>query len=133
MHATWEATHTFLILSLNYFVWLYSSAVVDVGRATYTALLIFGAVFIMRAIVYTQLFYIKTSLKPNLLLDRLFAYLHIVMIACLVYAVVRAFAIMQSGNYEANYTFLPLLWPGVILMVPLISVPLYFLYRTKSC
>jgi len=132
LHATWESTHTFLILSINYFVWLYSAAVVEVGRAVFLPMLIFGAVFIIRAIVYTQLFYIKASPKPNILLDRLFAWLHIIIIACLSYVVIKAFTIVQANNYQANETFLPLLWPGVVLMVPLISVPLYFLYRTKS-
>lgn len=34
LHATWESTHTFLILSVNYFMWLYSAAIIDVGQAT---------------------------------------------------------------------------------------------------
>lgn len=131
LHATWEVTHTFLILSLNYFVWLYSAAIVDVSRATYTAMLVFGAAFIVRAIVYTQLFYIRKSDKPNVLLDRVFAWLHVVMILALAYTVVRATMIMQVGDYQATHTFLPLLWPGLILMIPLISLPLYFLYRTE--
>lgn len=132
LHATWESTHTFLILSINYFVWLYSAAVVDVGRAVYTALLIFGAVFIIRAVIYTQLFYIRSSNQPNIALDRLFAVTHIVMAGCLVYIAGRTLLIMIQGHYPPNETFLPLLWPGLILMIPLVSLPLYFLYRTKS-
>jgi hypothetical protein len=132
LHATWEATHTFLILSVNYFVWLYSDAVVDVGRAVFVALLLFGAVFIVRAVLYTQLFYIKSSKKPNIVIDRLFAWSHVVMAGSLLYTVAAATRVLLSGGYEANQTFLPLLWPGLILMVPLISVPLYFLYKTKS-
>lgn len=132
LHATWEVTHTFLILSINYFVWLYSDAVVDVGRAAFAALLIFGAAFIVRAVLYTQLFYIKSSVKPSLLVDWLFALTHVVMASSLFYTVAVAANSMISGGYEPNQTFLPLLWPGVILMLPLISVPLYFLYKTKS-
>lgn len=132
LHATWEVTHTFLILSINYFVWLYSDAVVDVGRATFLALLLFGAAFIVRAVLYTQLFYIKSSAKPNLLVDWLFALTHVVIAVSLIYAIMVAISYMVRGSYEANQTFLPLLWPGIILMLPLISVPLYFLYKTKS-
>ena len=132
LHATWETTHTFLILSINYFIWLYSSAVVEVGRAVFLALLIFGIAFIARAILYTQLFYIRSSRNPNIAIDRSFALLHVIIGCCLAYTVVRASAIMFQGNYQPNETFLPLLWPGLLLMIPLISVPLYFLYRTKS-
>lgn len=132
LHATWEATHTFLILSINYFVWLYSDAVVDVGRAAFVPLLLFGAAFILRAVCYTQLFYIQSSKKPNVFMDRVFAWLHVVMAACLLYTVAVATGVLLTGGYEANQTFMPLLWPGLILMLPLISVPLYFLYKTKS-
>ena len=132
LHATWEVTHTFLVLSINYFVWLYSDAVVDIGRATFTALLLFGAAFIVRAVLYTQLFYIKSSPKSNITIDWLFAMTHVVMVGALIFTVVTALIHMANGQYEANPTFLPLLWPGLILMVPLISIPLYFLYKTKS-
>ena len=132
LHATWESTHTFLILSVNYFMWLYSAAVVDVGRAVFLPLLVFGAAFIVRAVLYTQLFYIKSSKKPNLLVDWAFALLHIVMVACLVWVLVAGINVMMQGNYAANDTFMPLLWPGLLLMIPLVSVPLYFLYRTQS-
>ena len=132
LHATWESTHTFLILSINYFVWLYSSAVVAVGRAAFLPMLLFGTAFIVRGILYTQLFYIKSSAKPNLLIDWLFALTHIVMAACLLYTVAVTLRIMQAGTYSPNETFLPLLIPGLFLMIPLISVPLYFLYKTRS-
>jgi len=73
LHATWESTHTFLILSVNYFVWLYSSAVVAVGQAVFLPLFIFGLTFIARAVIYTYLFYIKTSTKATPVLDLIFA------------------------------------------------------------
>lgn len=132
LHATWESTHTFLILSINYFIWLYSAAVVVVGRAVFLPLLIFGLAFIVRAIIYMQLFYIKSSKMPSLFVDRLFAITHVVIAICLGYVVVKTLSIMQNGDYEPNHTILSLLYPGLVLMIPLVSVPLYFLYRTKS-
>ena len=132
LHATWEVTHTFLILSLNYFVWLYSDAVVDVAQATFGVLLLFGAAFIVRAILYTILFYIKSNPKSNVLLDWLFAVCHIVMATTLLYTVITVVGFMANVNYQPNHIFLPLLWPGLILLLPLICVPIYFLYRTKS-
>jgi len=132
LHATWESTHTFLVASVNYFVWLYSSAVVTVGKAIFIPLLIFGAAFIVRAILYVYLFYIKSSEQPNLFADYSFAWLHIIMAFCLECIAVSTLVIMFRYNFQPNYILLPLLWPGLILMIPLLSVPLYFLYRTKS-
>lgn len=128
LHATWEATHTFLILSLNYFMWLYSSAVVTVGRAVFWPLLVFGATFIVRAGLYTYLFYIKSRHRPNILVDWLFALSHVVMAICLILILTVGAFIMVDGAYQPNHLLLPLLLPGIVLMLPLIAVPLYFLY-----
>lgn len=132
LHATWEVTHTFLILGLNYFMWLYSSALVDVAKAVFIPLITFGAVFIVRAILYLYLFYIKKLNKPNILVDWLFALCHIVMLACISFVTLKTAQILISGNYESNHVLLPLLYPGLFLMVPLVTVPLYFLYKTKQ-
>lgn len=132
LHATWEVTHTFLILSLNYFMWLYSSAIVDVAKAVFIPLIMFGAVFIVRAILYVYLFYIKKSTKPNLLADWLFALCHIVMFVCISFVAVTTAQILLGGSYESNQILLPLLYPGLFLMIPLVSVPLYFLYKTNK-
>ena len=132
LHATWEVTHTFLILALNYFMWLYSSAIVEVARAVFVPLITFGAVFIVRAILYVYLFYIKKSTKPNLFVDWSFALCHVVMFACISYVTVATAQILLGGNYEANHILLPLLYPGLFLMIPLVSVPLYFLYKTRG-
>lgn len=131
LHATWEVTHTLLILSINNFVWLYSTAVVAVGREVFVPLLFFGAVFIVRAILYIRLFYFKPTLKSNMILDKLFAWLHIVMLMSLCIVLVKTFTLMINGNYSPNYVVLQLLYPGIFLIFPIICMPLYFLYKTK--
>ncbi len=132
LHATWESTHTFLILSVNYFMWLYSSAIVAVGHAVFLPLLVFGLAFIARSILYIYLFYIKSTNRPTPGLDALFALMHVIIAVCLLYATVQTLNILMTGNYQPNDLLPTLLWPGIILTVPLISVPLYFLYKTKS-
>ncbi len=132
LHATWESTHTFLILSVNYFIWLYSSAVVAVGQAVFVPMLIFGLAFILRSVLYIYLFYIKSSNQPTPGRDVVFALLHVVIAVCLVYTIVQTLSILSSGTYQPNDLLPSLLWPGIVLTVPLIAVPLYFLYRTKS-
>lgn len=131
LHATWEATHTFLILALNYFMWLYSSAIVQVAKVIFIPLITFGAVFIVRAVIYVYLFYVKKSTKPNLLADWVFAACHLVMLICIGYVTIATAQVLVNGNYEPNQILLPLLYPGLVLMIPLITVPLYFLYKTK--
>ena len=132
LHATWESTHTFLILSVNYFMWLYSSAIVAVGHAVFLPLLVFGLAFITRSILYIYLFYIKSTNRPTPGLDALFALMHVIIAVCLLYTIVQTLNILMTGNYQPNDLLPTLLWPGIILTVPLISVPLYFLYKTKS-
>lgn len=132
LHATWEVTHTFLVLALNYFMWLYSSAIVDVARAVFMPLITFGVVFIIRAILYVYLFYVKKSTRPNVLADWLFALCHLVMFACICFVTLTTARILLGGTYESNHVLLPLLYPGLFLMIPLISLPLYFLYKTKN-
>lgn len=132
LHATWESTHTFLILSVNYFMWLYSAAIIDVGKVIFFPLILFGALFIARAILYTYLFYIKKSKQPNLMADWLFALCHVGMFICIIYAGIATTNVLLSGNYQPNHILLPLLYPGLFLIIPLITVPLFFLYKTKS-
>jgi hypothetical protein len=131
LHATWEVTHTFLILSLNYFMWLYSSAIVDVAKSVFIPLIIFGGIFIVRAILYTYLFYIKSTKKPNVFIDWSFALCHILMLITIILVAIGAAGTLLNGNYESNHVLLPLLYPGLFLMIPLIALPLYFLYRTS--
>jgi len=131
LHATWEVTHTFLILGINYFMWLYSSALVDVARTVFAPLMIFGGVFIIRAILYIYLFYIKRSKKPNIAIDWLFAICHVIMLVTVALVAIGTVTTLLKGSYEPNEILLPLLYPGLALMVPLIAVPLYFLYKTR--
>lgn len=131
LHATWEVTHTFLILALNYFMWLYSAAVIDVSREIFIPLVIFGGVFIVRAILYLYLFYIKRSDRRSLIADLIFAISHAIMLLTISWVAIAATRVLINGNYVSNHVLLPLLYPGLFLMIPLIAVPLYFLYRTR--
>ena len=132
LHATWEATHTFLILGINYFMWLYSSAIVDVATNVFIPLISFGAFFIVRAIVYLYLFYLKRPEKPNLFVDWIFAICHLLMLVCVTWVAIVTIIILRNKAYTSNDILLTLLYPGLFLMIPLISVPLYFLYKTKK-
>lgn len=132
LHATWESTHTLLILGINYFMWLYSSAIVDVANSVFIPLISFGAAFIIRAILYLYLFYIKKPTKPYLLVDWIFAICHMVMLICITWIAIATIDILRNSNYKSNDILLPLLYPGLALTIPLISAPIYFLYKTRA-
>lgn len=132
LHATWEITHTFLILSVNYFIWFYNSAIVDVGMAVAVPLMIYGFTFAIRAALYMYLFYAKSPGTVSRGLDILFALTHVVILAALLYTVVAAAFIMLGGSYEPNNALPGLIWPGLVFTVPLVVMPIYFQYRTKK-
>lgn len=131
LHRTWESTHTFLILSVNYFVWLYSSAVADVAREVAVYAVLFGFVFIIRMALYLKLFYIKTDVDPNHILDRLFAWSNVLLNVLVVLIGVETWQVVSSGEYVPNDILAHLLLPGIFLIIPLVAVPLYFLYSTN--
>ena len=132
LHRTWESTHTFLILSVNYFVWLYSAAVADVVHKIAPAAILFGFVFIVRMALYLQLFYIKTTADPSHVLDRLFAWSNVLLLVLVGVIGLQTYSVVSTGHYEANDILAQLLLPGIILIVPLVAVPLYFLYASNA-
>jgi len=131
LHITWEMTHTLLILGVNYFIWLYASIVVQVGQAVYWGLIIAGALFIIRAVLYLYIFYSRPS-SPRLhngLADWLFAISHVLIIGCLLYVVIRAGIVLATNDYTVNTQFLPWMYPGLIVMFIICAIPLVRMYK----
>lgn len=131
LHVTWEMTHTLLIVGVNYFIWLFASIIADVGKAVYWGLITAGALYIVRAILYLKLFYSNES-KKNKLLGWLFAITHLLIVVCLLYVVIRAAIVMFTNQYTINTQFIPWMWPGLIFMVIICSVPIVQLYKTTK-
>lgn len=131
--ATWEVTHTFLILAVINTIWLYSSIMTTIAKSVYWGLLIAGALFIVRGILYMYLFYMQDFKKHNriTILDWLFALSHIGILGGLVYTIVQAGRILLTQSYSVNTQFIPFMWPGLILLLALGAIPLLKLYRTK--
>lgn len=134
VHVTWEITHTLLIVGVNYFIWLFASVIVPVGAAVYWGLILAGALYIVRAILYIQLFYNSDnkSSKHNGLDDWAFAIVHLLIIFCLLYVVVRAAIVLITTEYTVNTQFLPWMYPGLIFMALICVVPFIRLYGHKK-
>jgi cytochrome bd-type quinol oxidase subunit 2 len=132
LNATWEVTHTILIIGVTNFVWLFSSVAKPVGHAMYWGLMVAGFCFIVRAILYVYLFYIKDAGRQRVgALDWLFAVSHIGVLAGLAYAIIQAIKVLTSHHYTINTQFIPWMWPGLIVILVIGLLPMFHLYRTK--
>lgn len=133
LHLTWEMTHTLLIVGVNYFIWLFASIIVDVGKAVYWGLITVGALYIVRAIAYVYIYYGAGSKKKmhNGWADWLFALTHVAIIGCLLYVVIRAAVVLMTSEYTVNTQFLPWMYPGLVFMVIICAIPLVRIYKIK--
>lgn len=133
LHVTWEMTHTLLIVGVNYFIWLFASVIVDVGKAVYWGLITVGALFIIRAILYVHLFYgsAAKNKQNNSLADWLFAFTHVAIIACLLYVVIRGAIVLATTDYTVNTQFIPWMYPGLVAVVIICAIPLVRIYKIK--
>jgi len=132
--ATWEVTHTLLIIGVSNFIWLFSDVIKEVGAAVYWGLIIVGAAFIARAILYLYIFYIqdqKLRKKRDTVFDYLFAFSHVVILGGLMYTVINTWAVLATENFTINSEFIPYMWPGLILMIIVCALPMFSIYRTK--
>lgn len=133
LHLTWEMTHTLLIVGVNFFIWLFASIIVDVGKAVYWGLITVGALYIIRAILYVYTYYGagSKSKKHNGWTDWLFALIHLPIIVCLLYVVIRAAYVLLTNEYTINTQFLPWMYPGLIFMIIICAIPLVRIYKIK--
>lgn len=134
LHITWEMTHTLLIVGINYFIWLFASVIVSVGKAVYWGLIIAGALYIVRGMLYMYLFYGPgvNKKKHDGIADWLFASVHVLIVCCLLYVVIRATIVMYTTDYTINTQFIPWMYPGLLFMVAICAIPLVQLYRQKK-
>ena len=134
LHVTWEMTHTLLIVGVNYFIWLFASIIVEVGKAVYWGLIIAGALYIIRAILYIYIYYGAgaTSKRHNGWADWAFAIIHPLIILCLLYVVAQATYTMLTSDYTINTQFLPWMYPGLVLMAAICAAPLLRIYKLKK-
>jgi hypothetical protein len=128
--ATWEITHTLLVLALTNFTWLWSEAMIAVAQAAYWGLIIAAAAFVVRAILYVYLFHAAAAGKHRLA-GWLFALSHLVMLAGLVYSVVAAFRVLSSQSYAVNDQLIPYMWPALIASLVICAIPIWKSYRSK--
>jgi cytochrome bd-type quinol oxidase subunit 2 len=134
VHASWEVTHTFLIIGITNFVWLFSGAIKPVSKAVYWGLITAGALFILRAVLYLYLFFAKDPGQGNHsgAADWLFFFSHLGILAGLVYVLGRGAQSLSSSQFTVNEQFIPWMWPGLILLLVLGTIPLLRVYTARD-
>lgn len=131
LSATWEITHTLLVLALTNFTWLWSDAIVAVGQAAYWGVIVAVAAFAVREILYIYLFYIARPGRHTGV-GWLFASAHVAMFVGLAYAAVAALGALHARVYGVNVQLLPYMWPALIAVVALSALPIWQSYRQKK-
>lgn len=130
INATWEITHTLLVLAITNFTWLWSDAMIAVAHEAYWGLIIAAAAFVLRAIFYVYLFFASPGGKHPVA-SWLFALCHLVMLVGLVYAIVVTMHVLATQNYAVNDQLLPYMWPSLIAAAIVCAIPILQSYRQK--
>lgn len=134
LSATWEITHTLLVLSITYFITMFGLSLRDVSSGIFIPLFIAIFVIIIRGILYLYIFYIKDNRSKNSknIIDWLFAASHIAIILALLFAVIKSVTILWGKQAVPNSDFIVWMWPGLIIVVILCLIPLVKLYRIEK-
>lgn len=134
LDATWEITHTFLVVSLAFFINLFSQNLTDIARASFVGLFL-AAIFIgARGLMYIYIFYLRPAKKATTRnwADWLFAVSHLGIVAGVVVLLVQLLPVLFRTHLVANTNFIPWMWPGLVIVLALCLLPIMSLYHTKN-
>jgi hypothetical protein len=130
--ATWEITHTFLVVSVALFVGFFSQNLTEIAYVTFYPLFL-TAVFVgVRTLAYMYLFIIRDpAVKARSWVDIIFAGSHLGVICGLVYLLVALIPKLLSIQLAANTSFIPWMIPGAFLILAACALPIVSLYRKR--
>lgn len=134
MDATWEVTHTFLVVAVAMFVSLFSNNLRDIADAVFVGIFTAAAFVGVRGLLYVYLFYVRAPRDRAVVswLDWVFACSHLGILLGVGILLVQLVPKLFSINLEPNTTFYPMMWPGLLLVLALCVPPIVSLYRTKK-
>lgn len=132
--ATWEVTHTFLVVAVAMFVSLFSDYLTDIARVSLVGFIIVTIFAGIRGSAYLYIFYIRNPNKRSMRnwIDTLFAFAHLGMVVGLFVLLARLIPEMMRLNPQPNTDFIPWMIPGLILVISLCALPLVSIYNTKK-
>lgn len=131
VHATWEVTHTLLIFAVVVLLMMFSQSIEGIASAIFLTTFLAAVALIIRSICYVYIFYVRSSKKTDAV-DWIFALSHVFAALFLVATVVSAVWYLYQNNPPANTQFVPMFIPGLILVIAICIVPIWFLYKQKD-
>ena len=129
--ATWEITHTLLVVGIINLVMMFTQSITGLASAIFISTFLAAAALIIRSITYCYIFYVRRDHKINGV-DWLFALSHVIAAVFLVITVIKALWYIYKNNPPVNSQFLPYFIPGLVVVIAVVTVPMIMLYRTKS-
>ncbi len=131
--ATWELTHTLLVVAVAMFVSLFSGNLIEIAKAAFPGMFLTATFVGVRTACYIYTFYIKSPSKQlhRTLVDYVYAWSHAGIVLGLVLLLVRLVPKLFDLNLTVNTQFLPYMWPGLIVILAVGLMPAMSLYRTK--
>lgn len=131
LSATWETTHTFLVVAVALNVAFFSQNLVEIARAAYLGLWIAAVGIGLRGAAYIYLFYVRQNRSRRDVVDYFFAGIHLVIAAGVGVLVIQLVPVLLTTELKPNTEFLPYMWPGLVLVLALCVGPIASLYRTR--
>jgi hypothetical protein len=134
LEATWEITHTFLVVSVALFVGFFSSNLREIAYVTFFPLFLTSVFVGIRTLAYIYIFLIRSPKKQQSRswIDWVFAWSHIGVIIGLAYLLVVLIPTLFTLELKPNVAFIPWMLPGAGVILLICLVPLIALYGTKK-
>lgn len=132
--ATWEVTHTFLVISVALFVGFFSSNLTEIAYVTFYPLFLASVFVGVRTLAYIYIFVIRESKKQmtRSWVDAVFAFSHIGVIISLLYLIAVLIPKILSTQLTPNTLFIPWMIPGAFVIIAICIIPLFNLYKTRT-
>lgn len=134
LSATWEVTHTFLVVSVAYFVSLFSDNLTELAKAAFVGFFLTSVFVGVRGATYIYLFYIRNAAqrKQRNWLDWVFALSHVGIVLGVLVLLAGLVPKLFQIDLQPNTAFVPWMWPGLIVVLSLCVVPIVSLYSTRN-
>ncbi len=133
LDATWEVTHTFLVMSIAFFANLFSHNLREIASAAFIGIFTAACFIAVRGLLYMYLFYVRPDNKRGARnwADWAFALSHIGILVGVAILLLQLVPALFRADLVVNEQFLPWMWPGLILIGGLCVLPILSLYKTK--
>lgn len=133
LDATWEVTHTFLVVSVACFVGFFSTNLIELADAAFYGMFLVSIFVALRTVTYIYLFYIREPTKRGVRnwIDVAFAFSHVGVVVSFLLMLAMLIPRILELDMQPNNQFISWMTPGFVLTLLLCILPILSLYKTK--